>query len=60
MLAAMRNNMTDSAYVYIIPFPTKDTLDQPYPWMSTSPSSVPDDLAKKAYLSTLVVSNNNV
>ncbi len=59
MLAALRNNMTDFNYVYIIPFSGKNNLVQPDPWTqneySTIPSNVSDNIAKQAYINTYIV-----
>lgn len=59
MLGAMRNNMTNSGYVYIIPFPVKSQLFQPEPWkqniFSAIPSNVSDEEAKQAFIRAYLV-----
>ncbi len=59
MLAAMRNNMTDSSYVYIIPYPIKVQMLQPEPWtqnqFSVAESNVSDSVAKQAFESAYIV-----
>jgi len=57
MLTAQRLNMTDSNYVYILPYPNKNTVVQPYPWVATPPgsSNISDSVAKNAYLGAMIV-----